>query len=264
MIVDAHVHLFPEALARAIRSFFDEHIAEGIPYPCEADAALGAVRAAGVDRCWALPYVRKAGAAGRLNRWMAERFGDEPAVVAGAALHPGDDVEAVMAEAFDALGLAFAKLHCSVGDFSPDDAALEPLWRRVSGSGHPVVVHVGHAVSGATAAGGLAPVARVAERWPDARLIVAHTGAPAVAETLALLRRTRSLHADLAPVVTEPVRFTADEIAGLEDRILFGSDAPNVVVPIEAGIARVRGLGLAEPHERAILGGNAERLIARR
>lgn len=261
--VDAHVHLLPDRLSGAIRRFFGDNIAGGLAYPHECAAARAELIAAGVQRCWSLPYVRREGAAPALNRWMAETFADDPVVVAGATVHPADDVEAVLTEALDGLRLQIIKLHCSVGEYAPDDPRLEPLWRRVSTSGHPVVVHAGHAVNGTTSAAEIAPVARVARRWPDARIIVAHCGAPAVDATLELLGSTRSTYADLTPVVVECVPLSRTGIAGIERRLLFGSDAPNVAIPIEVSVAHVRALGLDGDDEAAILGGTAERLLAR-
>lgn len=262
-IVDSHTHLLPDRLAIAIREFFGEHLGGEIPYPCDREGACGALREAGVHSCWALPYVRRAGSASALNQWMASAFKDDPFVEAGATVHPGDDVQALLHEALDVLELAVVKIHCSVGSFQADDPRLDALWSKVSESGHPVVVHAGHAVAGTTASEEIAPLARVAARWPSARLIVAHTGAPAVEETLALMRRAPSVYADLAPVVRDPVGLDTKAIDGLEHRILFGSDAPNVVFPIDEGIRRVRSWQLSDEHEAAILGGNAERLLSR-
>ncbi len=263
MLVDAHVHLLPDRLAGAIRRFFEELMPDYARYPHQHAAARAALAAAGVSRCWSLPYAHKAGMARDLNRWMAETFADDPLVVAGATLHPGDDVAAVAAEALDVLGLRVVKLHCSVGAFPADDARLEPLWRRVSASGHPVVVHAGHAVNGQTTAAELEPLARVAARWPEARLVVAHCAAPATAAALALLRRTRAVCADLTPVGPCLAPVSRDDVAGLEDRLLFGSDAPNTGVRVEDAVAHVRALGLDADGETAVLGGTAERLLAR-
>lgn len=261
-IVDAHVHLLPDRLSAAIRRFFPEPVATAMLYPHEPAAARKCLIAAGVKRCWSLPYVRREGAAPALNRWMAETFADDPIVVPGATVHPADDVEGVLAEALDELHLPVVKLHCSVGDYHPDDPRLDPLWHRVSRSGHPVVLHAGHAVNGTTAAAEIAPVARVARRWPDARIIVAHCGAPAVEATLELLRGTRSTYADLTPVVLHSAPIERAAIAGLERRLLFGSDAPNVAVAIEDSVAHIRALGLDAADEVAILGGTADRLLA--
>jgi len=192
---------------------------------------------------------------------MAETWTGDPVVIPGATVHPDDDVAAIVGEAIDELGIAVFKLHCSVGAFSPEDSRLDPLWKRVSETGRPVVVHAGHAPDGTAAVEEVEAVGRVAARWPGARIVVAHFGSPAVETTLALLRDQPNLYADLCPVVGDPVRLSRASIAGLERRILFGSDTPTVAVTIEDSLARVRSWKLELGHEEAILGGTANGLL---
>lgn len=259
-IVDSHVHLLPERLAAKIRGFFEERGAPRLLYPYAPQPARQALVDAGIARCWSLPYAHRGGVASSLNRWMAGTFAGDPFVVPGATAHPDDDVAEVVAEA-GALGLRVFKIHCSVGRFSADDRRLDPLWRRASEMGSPVVVHPGSAHEGTATAEELDAVAATANRWPDARIIVAHFGSPSTARTLDLLSRTRSVHADLTPVVADPVLLPRSAIAGLERRILFGSDTPTVAVSIEDSIARVRAWRLSPEDEAGVLGGNADRLL---
>jgi predicted TIM-barrel fold metal-dependent hydrolase len=219
VLVDSHVHLLPDRLGAAIRRFFDQRMTPGLAapallYPYQHVAAREALAAAGVDRCWSLPYAHKPGMATSLNRWMAETFAADAMVIPGGTVHPDDDVEAVVRDALGALGLKVLKLHCSVGRFDADDVRLDPVWRHVSASGHPVVVHVGHAENGDTSADELAPIARAARRWPEARIVVAHCGAPAVEATLTLLAETRAVHADLTPMGTGADHARLDRGAG--------------------------------------------------
>lgn len=263
MLIDAHTHLLPDRLAAAIRNYFNEHIADNLAYPFEASLARECLRAAGVTACWSLPYAHRAGIASELNRWMAEAFPlSDPAVIRGATVHPEDDVTRLLDEALGELGLKLLKLHCAVGDFAADDPHLDPLWKRVSETGYPVVVHAGRSVQGTTAADDLLSLGRVAERWPDARIVVAHCGAPAVGQTLALLRRARSVYADLTPVVRTVVPLTRTDIAGLERKLLFGSDAPNTVVTVEETLSVVRSWALSADDEAAVLGGTAQALAS--
>lgn len=261
MIVDAHVHLLPERLSGKIRRFFVERGAPEMAYPHEAAEARQRLEASGVDRCWNLPYVRRPGVAAGLNRWMAERWANDPFVVPGATVHPEDDVPVVVEDAIS-LGLRVFKLHCSVGGFGPDDERLDPLWRRVSQTGHPVVVHAGSAENGRATAAEVDRLGRSASRWPEARIIVAHCGSPAEETALELIRRSRSVYADLCPVVADPVRLPRSAIAGIERRILFGSDVPTVAVRVEGGLARVREWKLDPEDEAAVLGATADALIA--
>ena len=261
-IVDAHTHLFPERLAAAIRAFFVQYLSpDAFHYSSVWKDARAVLEAAGVSRCWTLPYVRQPNGARALNRWMAETFGSDAFVEPGATVHPGDNVRAIVDEAVDELGLRLFKLHCAVGAYALTDERLDPLWRRISGEGTPVVVHLGHSAAGNTEVGELDGLERVARRWPEARIILAHCAAPAVEEALALLHRCPNLHADLTPVVFHLAPLHPGSLAGLEERILFGSDIPNVVVKVEDALAAIRGLGLAPQHEALVLGGNANRLV---
>ena len=262
MIVDSHVHLLPERLAAKIRRFFVERNAPRMPYPHAPRAAREALVEAGIGRCWSLPYAHRSGVAGSLNRWMAETFTGDALVVPGATVHPDDDVRSVIGEAIEILGLPVFKLHCSVGAFAADDPRLDPLWETVSETGHPVVVHAGSAHDGTATAAEVEAVGRVARRWPGVRIIVAHFGAPAAEETLRLLRAHENLYADLCPVVADPVHPPRGAIAGLERRILFGSDTPSVAVTIEDSIAAVAAWKLDPADEEAVLGGTADRLLA--
>jgi uncharacterized protein len=265
MLVDAHTHLLPDRLAEAIRAYFTEHLAPELAYPWRAEEARTRLHAEGVTSCWSLPYAHRGGMASGLNRWMAEAFAaGQPAVVAGATVHPDDDVAAVVEEALGELRLGVVKLHCAVGAFAADDPRLDPLWRRVSEGGQPVVVHAGRAAQGTTTGPDLEPLRRVAQRWPQARVVIAHCGAPSIHPTLALLRENPSLYADLAPVVDTPVPLAAADVAGLERRLLFGSDAPNTAVTVTATVAVVRSWGLAAADEAAVLGGTAAALTSGR
>jgi len=260
-LVDAHTHLLPDRLAQAIRGYFVQFITgEFFPYAPEPDACRAALVAAGVDRCWSLPYVRRPGNASALNQWMAERWGNDPVVEPAATVHPGDDVGAVADEAI-ILGLRLFKVHCAVGGFSVADPRLAPLWERVSAGQIPVVVHLGHSPTGQTEADELPALEEVARAWPHAPILLAHLGAPAVPEGLALLRRCPSLLADLTPVVVQTTPVTAADLEGLEERILFGTDVPSVGLRIEEVVAHVRSLGLSPRAEQAILAGNADRLV---
>lgn len=270
MLVDAHVHVLPDRLARAVRGHFEAAVgAEALPYPIQAEGLLKALAAGGVTACWSFPYAHRAGVSEGMNRASAALAAEAAAqgwlrVVPGGTVHPEDeDPGRVAAEALDGLGLRLLKLHCSVGRFAPDDPRLASMWRLVQARRVPVVVHVGHDARGGTQAGELAAVGRVAEAYPRARVVVAHLGHPATEAALGLLEAHEALHADLTPVVTEPVA-VADpaRLARLAPKLMFGSDAPNTCLRAEAVAAWLDSLGLGDVALAAIRGGTAERLQA--
>lgn len=265
-IVDSHVHLLPSPLADKVRAFFEAHISRDLVYPIEHRTVLDALARAGVTEVWSLPYSHKREIAAGLNAASAETvkaFAAHPVrVIGGATIHPEDEApERLLREAFERLGLRVLKLHCSVGRFDADDPRLDPTWAFVTAHHIPVVVHLGHATSGHTSGEELLPVARVAERFPEARIIIAHCGHPAMDQALDLVERHAQVYADLTPVVADPVCPPAERIARVAHKLSFGSDAPNVAIPVERSLAMLRGLALGRDVEDHLFGGTARRLV---
>lgn len=264
MLVDAHCHIMPDRLMAAIRRFFDEHMGWGrLAYPgASKEDVVRAEREAGAARFWALPYAHKAGVAGAVNEWMASEVAPIPGALAAATFHPDDaELPALVARAFDGLGLRIAKLHCSVGGFEADDPRLGPLWDVAAARGIPVVVHAGHHVNGRTAAHELEPIERVARAHPQLRLVIAHAGLPDIAAALDLLERHPAVLADLTSAHEWRYPMPVARLEALHERLLFGSDCPNTTSTIAESAAGLRRLGLGERAERAILGENARRLV---
>ncbi len=265
-VVDAHVHLLPGRLGEKVRAFFLQGFRpDELAYPTTHGVILERLAAEGVEEAWHLPYVHKPGLAAGVNEASAATAADAGSVrvVPGASVHPADeDVLGLVRTAVEELGARVLKLHCSVGDHEPDDPRLDPVWRYAAAIRLPVVVHVGHAVSGRTEGDELAPVARVAERHPEARIILAHCAMPATTAAIALMDAHPHVHADLTPVVRDPVVLDATDAERLADRLLLGSDAPNTPISSGATRAAIGALGLSPAAEAAIVGGTARRLQA--
>ena len=178
---------------------------------------------------WSLPYARRPGSAADLNASMASlaaaRRGGPVRVIGGCTVHPGDDQPVtLLRSAVEDLGLRVLKLHCSVGDFSPDDPRLDPVWGYAAEMALPVVLHAGHAPDGQTGEAELEPVAEVARRHPGARVIIAHCGHTASEAALRLVAGHEHVYADLTPVIHHPVRPAgrAAERAGGEAAVRLG------------------------------------------
>jgi uncharacterized protein len=266
-VVDAHVHLLPPRLQAAIRGFFE---ARGFPssrfvYPADPGQAGDRLAAEGITQAWTLPYARRPGTAAGLNESLAALVAGLRSgpirLTGGCTVHPGDrDPVAVVRHAVEDLGLRVLKLHCSVGDYQPDDPRLDPVWEYAAQIALPVVLHAGHAADGHTEAGELQPVAEVARRHPGARMIIAHCGHQAAAAALGLVAAHPGVHADLTPVIHDPVPIDPGQLAGLAGKLLFGSDAPNTGLTASQLLGRLAAL--PEPARAAITGGTARRLLS--
>lgn len=266
-VVDAHTHvLLPPPVAERVRGFFTAYGFDQLAYPLEPEVVLAALADEGVTEAWTLPYAHRPGTARRFNehsaRAAAAHAGGPVAIVPGATVHPGDDdAVALVVEAIDDLGLRVLKLHCSVGQYLPTDPRLRPVLEACGDRGVPVVVHLGHAPDGTTAADEVAPLAEVAASLPAVTFIAAHTAHPATVATIEVMRTHRNVHADLTPVLMSPVDVGADALTEMPDRFLFGSDAPNTGVPAGTALRSLAAMGLPDDVLAAVTGGNARRLV---
>lgn len=265
-VVDSHTHLLPGRLGEKVRAFFlHGYRPDELAYPIDHEVIRTRMAADGVDEVWHLPYVHKPGMAEGVNEAAATTAATPGAVrvVPGASVHPADVHPAdVVRRAVELHGARVLKLHCSVGDHAPDDPRLDGVWAVVSELRLPAVVHVGHGVTGETEATELAAVGRLAERFPDAPVILAHCAHPATDAGLALLDAHPGLYADLTPVMRSPLTVADADLEAHADRLLFGSDAPNAVIGAGALLADLRARSLSTRALEAITGGTATRLHA--
>lgn len=268
-VVDAHVHLLPPRLQAAIRAFFDRRgfDSRGFAYPADPGEVCTRLAAEGISGAWTLPYARRPGSAEELNKSVASLVAgqrDGPLrLTGGCTLHPADDQPlTVLRSAVEDMGLRVLKLHCSVGDFQPDDRRLDPVWEYVSAVALPVVLHAGHTAGGQTDVADLAPVEEVARRHPAARVIIAHCAHPATAAALRLVAEYPGVYADLTPVIDERAQIPPGQLAALAGKVLYGSDAPNTALPVTRLLDRLAADGVPDGARELITGGNARRLQA--
>lgn len=266
MTVDAHTHLLPARLAAKIRSFFDAHVPTPMAYPLDHSDVLDRHHADGITAVWNLPYAHKAGMSRALNESMLEvsaSLADHVVtVIPGCTVHPTDpDPVADFDAAIDA-GARVLKLHCSVGDYEPDDPRLIDVLRRAGQRSVPVVIHAGHGVNGSTEAHELAPIGRAADAAPEATLVLAHFGHHSSGDAVELLDDHPNIVADLTPVLLDPVPLDPAVVTRFADRLLFGTDAPNVGLDAAGLIARLAELDIDDTVRSRVLSGNARRLVA--
>lgn len=265
MVIDAHTHLMPERLGLAIRRFFEQGISSGLVYPIDNQTVLERLATEGVTQVWNLPYAHRSGIAPKLNAdllSLADGLSNQRIqIVSGCTVHP-DDAEPVrdLAHAVQA-GARVLKLHCSVGEYQPNDSRLTPVLAEAGVLGIPIVIHAGKAVSGSTDEQDLKPIGDIASKHKETTFVLAHFGHHASGAAIGLLRRHQNLLADLTPVVMEPVPLSAELAEEFSDRLLFGSDAPNTGCSVTSLVDGLQSLKLDPATYAKITHGNAERLV---
>ena len=270
-VIDAHTHFLPPNVMAKVRAQFDAAgPLIGHPWPlhyrADDDALVATLRGLGVRRFTALPYAHRAGMAEWLNDWAAGFAARVPESLVCATFFPepevGDYVTARVAGGVDVF-----KVHVQVGGFDVRDPLLDDAWAVLAHAGTPVVVHAG---SGPvpTEHTGPAPVTELLRRHPALNLVIAHAGAPEYAEFLARAETHERVHLDTTMVFTD---FFDDlgaayphellpRLQAIGDKVLLGSDFPNIPYPYERQLDALERLGLGDEWLRAVLWGNAVRI----
>jgi hypothetical protein len=239
---DAHTHLHPPRLFAAIRRWFDEHTHWNLRGPTEPAAIGQALRGAGVERFAFFSYAHRPGIARDLNRWLRDAAPGLPGGVPLGTVHAeDDDPAAIVDEACGVFGFAGVKLHIQVQRFFPDDPRILPVYETLAARDRTLVIHAGTGphVGEYT---GLARLARVLARLPALRVVLCHMGAFETRRALQLLDHHPNLHLDTTMALTaasvpytgiDPGVVRDGDLVRHADRILFGSDFPNLPYPYE-------------------------------
>lgn len=270
-VLDAHVHLFPDKLFRAIWRWFDE-AGWVIPYAgWELSAFLEELGAMGVVRSFVLPYAHKPDISLELNRWIKRLCREHPWLIPFAAVHPGDEsLEEVLETALDAWGFSGVKLHLAVQGYRADHPALRPVFEAVHRREKAVIIHAGTApyVPGRREFPhlGLDGLAGVLEALPRLKTVIPHFGLDELEKALWLVDRFENVYLDTSwvlgnPQLSIPLSLLEEVMAARPERIIYGSDFPILEHAPESGIRIIQGLDLEEETKRSILHRNAERLI---
>ncbi len=251
-VFDAHTHVFPERLFRAIWRWFDDH-----GWPIREKLLADEVIAGLVD-------------------------GSDGFAVGAGTVCPGEDGAADIVEEAVALGLRAIKLHCHVQGCAVDDDRLDTVYEVAAGANVPVVVHAGrepwsdalpvdpHAVCH------ISRTEAVLARHPKLTMVVPHLGADEFDAYRRLQLSCERLWLDTTMMVADyfPGLYAHERdvvgddvsaawlpfISACPERVLYGSDAPNLPYAWDREV-RALARHLDDQALQAILSDNAKRLL---
>lgn len=144
----------------------------------------------------------------------------------------------------------------------PDDPLLEPLYERCQRLAVPAMITVSGNAGPDIGYGNPVHVDRLAARYPDLQIVVAHGGWPWVLEMLGVAFRRLNvwISPDQYAVNLPGSQHYAEAANGfLRDRLLFGSSYP--FLPLDGALASYRALPFRPEALERVLGGNAQRLL---
>lgn len=270
-LVDVHTHFMPGRVMEKVWAYFDAAgPLTGRPWPIayrtDEERRLALLRDLGVRRFTSLVYPHKPGMAAWLNSWAAGFAARTPDCLHTATFYPEPEAADYVAEAVEA-GARVFKAHLQVGAYDPNDPHLDAVWGLLSDAGVPVVTHCGSApVPGPYT--GPEGTAELLARHPRLPLIVAHMGMPDYGDFLKLAETYPHVHLDTTMAFTRfseaqaPFpRHLRPRLAAAGDRVLFGSDFPNIPYGYREALQALETLELGDDWLRRVCWGNAAQLF---
>jgi predicted TIM-barrel fold metal-dependent hydrolase len=263
--VDFHVHLFPDRLFDAIRRQFVTDYGWNVLHPLYWRESVAYLRERGVGPVVYSNYAHRKDIARGLNDWNRNILAELSDLYCFAAFHPDDkDGLAMAADLLDHPRILGFKLQLLVQRFYPDDERLFPLYEMVMAKGKRLLFHVGTGPVG-NAFVGVAPFRRLLARYPDLPAIVAHMGSLEYGAFGKLLSDHPGIYMDTAfsflPQLGSMFDLGNDFLETNRERILYGSDFPNILFPREDEIDTLLGLDLSQSFYDAVFRDNGLRLI---
>ena len=267
-MIDIHTHLHPPRLFAAIRRWFAANSSWDIAaQPQDPSEVAAVLRSAGVERFVFCSYAHRPHMARELNAWLVQAARSLGGYgVPLATIHPDDPSCADDLRAALDAGCAGLKLHEDVQQVACDDARLDPIYDELAARNRFLLVHVGPIPWEYKAREGRERVERVLQRHPNLTVVVAHFGVPDTLEYFELMVSHQHLYLDTTMVFapTSPMRAKVSAVDAIEahaERVVYGTDFPNIPHDYLAEYRGLESLGLQASTLRAVLHDNAERLL---
>lgn len=265
-IWDAHVHLFPPRLFKAIWQWFDR-FGVNMPYRgLSIEKLTGHLVNMGVERASLLVYAHKKDVSAGINKWLSEFCKKNPMYLPFGCVHPHDgNLESVIEDALDRYNFCGFKIHYLVAEMRPDAPEFTPIYRALEKRGRVLVAHASMMpIPGPWL--GMDIFERVLAAHPGMTVQLAHMGHYELDKVAVLMRKYPNLYLDTAwalgnSVFRVDLEAIRDLVLEFPDRIVYGSDFPIIMEDPYLTVEKILKLSLPGNVTEAVLWGNAERMV---
>ena len=263
-IVDGHVHLFPSSIFSSVWKWFDE-FGWPIRYKLTSEKILDFLLSRGINHVVALHYAHKPGLSRKLNAYMANLCNSEKRVSAMATVFPGEkDAARILADAFKS-GLRGVKLHSHVQCFDMTSEPMEEIYETCTHCNKPLIMHVGREPKSPAYPCDPYELCRsedlewVLKEYPNLKLCVPHMGADEFEAYRQLIEKYDNLWLDTTMTLAGylPMNHSPKLSEMRTDRIIFGTDFPNLPYAWDRELKNLLRLNLSANTLARILGRNA-------
>ncbi len=258
MVIDSHVHIFPEKIAVHAAQSIGEFYGISMNHPGSVPALLAAMERGSVSRALVCSVALSPARAATINDFIHSQVLAYPDRLIGlAALHPDmEHPEDELRRALD-MGLKGVKIHSDMQGIALSDPRMDKLYAICEGV-CPMLLHMGDKRYHYDNPSQIPAILR---KFPRLQLICAHMGGYSEWEEAQEYLTDENVFVDCSS------SFFALKAEGMRqsiacfgtERVLFGSDFP--MWDPGAELTAIRSLNLPETDMEKILHLNVERLL---
>lgn len=273
--IDAHCHFFPPQIFEAIWNYFEQTDETGntkgwpINYKLKIEEMVKFLDSQNVKAFTAYNYAHKEGVADYINEWVYEFCEKYKRTIPFGCVWPEDkDRVEYITKIFDEYNFYGIKIQPLVQNFYINDVRMYEIYDLLLDRGKWLCVHIGTAPYRNKYVG-YKNFIKFIEKYPNMKIIVPHMGAFEYKKFLKLLDKYENLYLDTTMIyIPENIfpervakRPNSEELISYQDRILFGTDFPNIPYEYTLSTKGLLGLDLSKSFYENIFFNNAKRLF---
>jgi len=260
IIIDFHTHAFPDQVAaRAIPSL-EEKGNVTAHHDGRVASLLDSMARASIQKSVLCSIATRPSQYEPILTWSRQIRSER--IIPLPSCHPKDpNVLANIAKIAEE-GFVGIKMHPYYQEFYLEDERLKPMFAAISASGLILMMHTGYDIGfPRERRADPAAIIAISKEFPELKLVTSHFGAWDQWDEVEQILLGRPIYMDISFALQFLVPERAKSMLERhpQEYLLFGSDSP--WCDQQAVIDQIRGLGLSTSLERALLGGNAERLL---
>lgn len=257
MIIDAHVHIYPEKIAdkavNSVKNFYNMHI----EYDGRVSTLLREGKAAGVEKFIVQSVATVPEQVKSINNFIAQSVSENPELIGFGTIHPDFPDISGEIDRIISLGLKGIKLHSDFQRFGIDDEHAFPIYEAAEGR-LPILFHMGDKRSDLSAPERLL---KVIGKFPKLTIIGAHFAGWSMWDRAERVLSGTGIYTDCSSSLYALSPERAAEIIRKfgADKVLWGTDYPMWNYSEE--IRRFNRLPLSETERGMIFSENAMKLL---
>ncbi|MHA2394005.1 MAG: amidohydrolase family protein [Promethearchaeota archaeon] len=273
--IDAHSHFFPPQIFKAIWNFFERTNENGdiqgwsINYKLSTEEMVRFLEVQNVKAFTTYNYAHKKGVAYFINEWVNDFCDKHSKAIPFGCAWPEDndrlDYVRKIIEEYQFLGI---KIQPLVQNFYPDDKRMYSIYDLILDHGKWICFHAGTAPYRNKYVG-YKNFIKFLEKYPDINVIVSHMGAFEYRKFLRLLDHHENMYLDTTMIFIPDNIFPErkskqpkqEDLISYQDRILFGSDFPNIPYDYKLSTEGLLALNLPRSFYENVFFNNAKRIF---